>query len=85
MTTTTTRTYEHTLPSGETLTFEVSPSKWTDGELCVTYPAGVDFSDWKASEAYPLAEIEADFGLRFDSCTGFGEDRGTVWENWSMR
>ena len=82
--TTETRTYEHTLPTGETMTFKVGPSRFSD-DLCVTYPAGVDFSAWRAEDAYPMAEIEHDYGCRFHICTGFGEDDGVVWESWSMR
>jgi hypothetical protein len=74
----TTKTFDHTLPSGETLTYTVTDRGTT---LLVEYPEGVDISRFSSEEAYPLAAITADFGPT-EAASAWGEEMGTVYEVW---
>lgn len=80
-------TYQHTLPCGTELTFEVEsrPARHDDlVELCVSYPAdGTDLSGYSTRDAYPIFAIEADYGS-FRRCLSWGEEQGTVYEIWQM-
>jgi len=79
-----TRRYEHTIPSGHTLTFEVSPSRYDAGCILVSYPDHVDLSPYQSRDAYPLEEISKDWGA-FHFCVAYGTDYGTSWELWELR
>ena len=75
--------YAHTIPTGETVTFEVSPSRWSERCILVEYPAGVDLSPYQARDAYPIEQIEGDWGT-FVFCDAYGTDGGTSWEVWRI-
>lgn len=83
-------TIDHTLPTGETLTFTVTLRGCEPGTCAamVEYPAGVDLSQWSTREAYPMAAIEAAIATatkaaaaRFTHCDSYGADANT-WEEW---
>jgi hypothetical protein len=74
----TTKTFDHTLPSDETLTYTVTDRGTT---LLVEYPEGVDISRFSSAEAYPIAAITADFGPT-ETASAWGEEMGTVYEVW---
>jgi hypothetical protein len=80
----TSATYTHTIPTGETVTYEVSPSRWDSRCICVSYPADVDLSPYQACDAYPFQQIERDWG-RFVRCDAHGTDYGTSWEVWQVK
>lgn len=77
-------TYLHTIPTGRTVTFDVSPSRWDGLSILVCYPADVDLSPYRACDAYPFAAIERDWGT-FAQCLAHGEDDGTSWEVWQVK
>ena len=79
----TSATYTHTIPTGETVTYEVSPSRWDDGIL-VSYPETIDLSPYRAIDAYPFAAIERDWGT-FVFCDAHGTDGGESWELWRIK
>lgn len=74
-------TYEHTLPSGDTVTFTVTQR---GPNLVVSYDEGIDLSAYSARDAYPTEAIEADHGT-FRQCLAHGCDHGTAWELWQVR
>ena len=75
--------YTHTIPTGEEVTYEVSPSRWDGRNILVEYPADVDLSPYRSDDAYPMAAIERDWGT-FSQCLAHGEDDGTSWEVWQV-
>ena len=76
--------YKHTIPTGEEVTYEVSPSRWSDRCILVEYPADVDLSPYEARDAYPSEQIERDWGA-FSQCLAHGENNGTSWEVWQIK
>jgi hypothetical protein len=80
----TSATYLHTIPTGEEVTYEVSPSRWDSRCICVSYPADVDLSPYRSDDAYPMAAIERDWGA-FSQCLAHGEDDGASWEVWQVK
>lgn len=88
-------TIQHTIPTGETIDFEVAvdSERARDGAVraTITYPAGIDLSRWRSAEAYPTTAIEAAVAsvagvpaLRFSHCNDTGVDAG-AWEVWHLR
>lgn len=73
--------YEHTLPTGDTVTFTVTRR---GPNLVVSYDEGIDLSAYSARDAYPMEAIEADHGV-FRQCLAHGCDHGTAWELWQVR
>ena len=79
----TSATYTHTIPTGQEVTYEVSPSRWSDRCICVSYPATIDLSPYCSVDAYPIEQIERDWGI-FSQCLAHGEDDGASWEVWQV-
>lgn len=82
-------TISHIIPSGETIDFTVTV-KGTERVL-VEYPAELDLSAFKASEAYPVSEITevvraetGRTGATFADCTWFGVEGSKTVEVWSF-
>ena len=80
----TSATYTHTIPTGQEVTFEVSPSRWDSRCILVEYPEDVDLSPYRARDAYPMGAIERDWGT-FVFCDAYGTDGGTSWEVWQVK
>lgn len=87
----------HRLPGSLTdLTFEVTLRDTTreDGTTTATisYPAGVDLSDYTVRESYPMDKVEAavstavGHSVKFSECTYYGTDVGgdTTVEVWDF-
>jgi hypothetical protein len=80
----TSATYLHTIPTGEEVTYEVSPSRWDDRCILVEYPADVDLSPYRSDDAYPMEQIQRDWG-RFVRCDAYGTDGPESWEVWLVK
>lgn len=76
--------YTHPLPNGEEVTFKVAPSRWDDRCICVSYPADIDLSPYRSDDAYPMEQIERDYG-RFVRCDAHGTDGPESWEVWLVK
>ena len=83
-------TIDHTIPTGETISFTVT-LRSTEGARAVAlieYPAALDMSQWSVRDAYPVAAIELAVAsaakvdsARFTHCDGYGAEAST-WEEW---
>ena len=72
------------IPTGPEVTFEVAPSRWDGRNILVSYPSHIDLSPYRSVEAYPVEQIEADWGT-FAQCLAHGEDDGESWEVWQVK
>lgn len=89
-----TTTINHTLPTGETITFTVDVKDADALKATIGYPAidagGPDLSDYRSDDAYPVAAIEAavaaevGYPVAFRECTHAGADAG-AYEVWTFR
>jgi hypothetical protein len=87
-------TIEHTIPSGETITFSVHVTDAAGLKATIGYPSidegGPDLSSYASDDAYPHAAIAEYVGTRvgfrvtFRDCTSAGADAG-AWESWRFR
>ena len=70
--------YAHTLPCGTEISYTVTDH---GKALLVEYPAGIDISRFDSIDAYPIDDIDADYGPT-GPATAWGEEEGVVYEVW---
>lgn len=83
-------TFEHTLPTGNAVTFTLTVEDTESPRAIVGYPADLDLSRFASDVAYPVAAIETAMSaacgraVEFARCTSNGCDADS-WEVWTFR